>query len=221
MKRILIITLILVLLLPGCYHGEPLEPTPEMDFLKEFFTVNKDGRLDAYRKAFYEGNYQPVVDAYYAGIAPYVEASALSEIQAADYLFLLDMSCTAFSDQWKTMELKTSYSCIIKSVLLALPVCIISVKCAERNKVRVILFHGYGPVVCRDNLGCICGGTEGYCLVYACVIKLLLKVCCSAWIRLPQLVVVSQMLYCFLCYLLVKDMCMNIYSARHRAIVIT
>ena len=109
MKRILIITLILVLLLPGCYHGEPLEPTPEMDFLREFFTVNKDGRLDAYRKAFYEGNYQPVVDAYYAGIAPYVEASALSEIQAADYLFLLDMSCTAFSDQWKTMKLKTSY----------------------------------------------------------------------------------------------------------------
>ena len=109
MKRILVITCIVVLLLSGCYQGEPFEETPEMDFLKEFFTVNKDGRLDAYRKAFYEGNYQPVVDAYYAGIAPYVEASALSEIQAADYLLLLDMSCTAFSDQWKTMELKTSY----------------------------------------------------------------------------------------------------------------
>ena len=111
MKRILVITCIVVLLLSGCYQGEPFEETPEMDFLKEFFTVNKDGRLDTLRETMLRGeeDYQTIVDAYHAGLAPYCEESALKEIEEANYLFLFDKSFTDFEDQWKTMELKASY----------------------------------------------------------------------------------------------------------------
>ena len=109
MKRILITALILVLLLSGCYHGEPPEPTPEMDFLKEFFTVNKDGRMDVLLETAFQGDYQAAIDAYYAGLAPYCEESALIELENAQYLYLFDKSCTDFSDQWKTMELRATY----------------------------------------------------------------------------------------------------------------
>ncbi len=111
MKRILVITCIVVLLLSGCYQGEPFEETPEMDFLKEFFTVNKDGRLDTLRETMLRGeeDYQTIVDAYHAGLAPYCEESALVELENAQYLYLFDKSCTDFSDQWKTMELRATY----------------------------------------------------------------------------------------------------------------
>ena len=110
MKRILFLALIM-LLLTSCYQGEQPEAIPEMDFLKEFFTVNKDGRLDAYREALLRGDDpQAAIDAYYSGLAPYCEESALVELEEAHYLFLFDKSCTDFSDQWITMELHTSYS---------------------------------------------------------------------------------------------------------------
>ena len=94
-------------------------------------------------------------------------------------------------------------------------------KRAERDKVRISLFHGYGPVVGRNYLGCIGGGAEGYSLVYAGLIHLFLKVCRCTVVRLTQLIVVGQVLDRFLCYLLVEDMCMYINLERHRAIVIT
>ena len=55
MKRILVITIVTILLLTGCYRGEPMPPTPDMDFLREFFTVNKDGRMDIYLDALVKG----------------------------------------------------------------------------------------------------------------------------------------------------------------------
>ena len=75
MKRILVITCIVVLLLSGCYQGKPFEETPEMKFLQEFFTINKDGRLDTLRETMLRGeeDYQTIVDAYHAGLAPYCE----------------------------------------------------------------------------------------------------------------------------------------------------
>ena len=114
MKRILIIALIIVLLFSGCYHGEPLEPTPEMDFLKEFFTVNKDGRMDAFLETVSQGDVQEddvqaAIDAYHAGLAPYCEESALIDMENAYHLYLFDKTCTDFSDQWRTMELKATY----------------------------------------------------------------------------------------------------------------
>ena len=111
MKRILVITCIVVLLLSGCYQGKPFEEPPEMEFLQEFFTINKDGRLDTLRETMLRGeeDYQTIVDAYHAGLAPYCEESALKEIEEANYLYLFDKSFTDFEDQWKTMELKASY----------------------------------------------------------------------------------------------------------------
>ena len=111
MKRILVITCIVVLLLSGCYQGEPFEETPEMEFLQEFFTINKDGRLDTLRETMLRGeeDYQTIVDAYHAGLAPYCEESALVKLENAQYLYLFDKSCTDFSDQWKTMELRATY----------------------------------------------------------------------------------------------------------------
>ena len=101
MKRVSLL-LVIVLLLTACSPSEPPEQTPNFSFLAEFFTVNKDERLDTYLDALSQGeDPQAAKDAYYTGIAPFVAESVLSEMQDADYLYLLDKSCTDLSAKWR------------------------------------------------------------------------------------------------------------------------
>ena len=101
MKRILVITIVTILLLTGCYRGEPMPPTPDMDFLREFFTVNKDGRMDIYLDALVKGeDPQAAKDSYHAELEPYIDESALVEIKEANYLYIFDKACTNYSDEW-------------------------------------------------------------------------------------------------------------------------
>jgi len=101
MKRVSFL-LVIVLLFTACSPSESSEQTPNLSFLAEFFTVNKDERLDTYLDALSQGEDPQVAkDAYYAGIAPFVTESVLSEMQDADYLYLLDKSCTDLSAKWR------------------------------------------------------------------------------------------------------------------------
>ncbi|MBR5642443.1 MAG: hypothetical protein IKW92_09975 [Firmicutes bacterium] len=110
MKRTVLIVVMMIAVLTGCYRGDPPEPTPEMDFLIEFFTVNKGDRMNTYLDALSQNeDLQTAIDTYYAELAPFCVEDALTEIQKANYLYLFDKSCTDFADQWKTMELKASY----------------------------------------------------------------------------------------------------------------
>ena len=106
MKRILVITIVTIILLTGCYQGEPPEPTPDMDFLREFFTVDKDGRMETYLEAMSQGeDPQEAKDAYYAELAPYIDESAFAEIKEANYLYIFDKACTDFASEWTWKKL--------------------------------------------------------------------------------------------------------------------
>ncbi len=101
-RAFLIILMIATVFSTGCHRDESTEPTSGMGLLAEFFTVNKDERLDTYLDALSQGEDPQVAkDAYYAGIAPFVAESVLSEMQDADYLYLLDKSCTDLSAKWR------------------------------------------------------------------------------------------------------------------------
>ena len=101
MKRVSFL-LVIVLLFTACSPSESSEQTPNLSFLAEFFTVNKDERLDTYLDALSQGEDPQVAkDAYYSGIEPFVAESVLSEMQDADYLYLLDKSCTDLSAKWR------------------------------------------------------------------------------------------------------------------------
>ncbi len=85
-------------------YTDPDGGFPGLAFLREFFTIDKDGRWSIWEKALfssYSGAVAEAMEPYHAGLAPYVMPEVLTRIELGHYLARMELRCMAQARNWE------------------------------------------------------------------------------------------------------------------------